>query len=66
MPTGGGQWIGWQLKQAGYEVVAGGGTDFVHQMQLAAITARRTVAVLSPSYFSSKFGEAEWRGRFRE
>jgi hypothetical protein len=63
------QWIGWQLKQAGYEVVLQAwdmvaGTDFVHEMQLATTTARRTVAVLSPSYFSSKFGEAEWRVAF--
>jgi hypothetical protein len=40
------------------------GTDFVHAMQLATTTARRTVAVLSPSYFSSEFGEAEWRVAF--
>ena len=40
------------------------GTDFLHQMQLATTTARRTVAVLSPAYFSSTFGEAEWRVAF--
>jgi tetratricopeptide (TPR) repeat protein len=63
------QWIGWQLTQAGYQVVLQAwdmvpGTDFVHEMQLATTTARRTVAVLSPSYFSSRFGEAEWRVAF--
>jgi tetratricopeptide (TPR) repeat protein len=63
------QWIGWQLNQDGYEVILQAwdmvpGTDFVHEMQVAATTARRTVAVLSPSYFSSKFGEAEWRVAF--
>ena len=63
------QWIAWQLKQAGYEVVLQAwdivpGTDFVHEMQRATTTARRTVAVLSPSYFTSTFGEAEWRVAF--
>jgi hypothetical protein len=63
------QWIGWQLEQAGYRVILQAwdmvpGTDFVHEMQLATTTARRTLAVLSPSYFSSKFGEAEWRVAF--
>ena len=38
--------------------------DFVHQMQQATSSAQRTVAVLSPAYFGSKFGEAEWRAAF--
>jgi hypothetical protein len=29
-------------------------------MQRATSTAARTIAVLSPAYFGSAFGEAEW------
>jgi tetratricopeptide (TPR) repeat protein len=63
------EWIAWQLKQAGSSVVLQAwdmvaGRDFVHEMQRATTTARRTVAVLSPAYFGSQFGEAEWRVAF--
>jgi tetratricopeptide (TPR) repeat protein len=40
------------------------GRDFVHEMQKATTTAKRTIAVLSPAYFTSQFGEAEWRVAF--
>ena len=33
-------------------------------MQKATTTAKRTIAVLSPAYFTSQFGEAEWRVAF--
>jgi tetratricopeptide (TPR) repeat protein len=33
-------------------------------MQQATTTAGRTMAVLSPAYFGSKFSEAEWRAAF--
>ena len=33
-------------------------------MQQATSTAGRTIAVLSPAYFGSKFSEAEWRAAF--
>jgi TIR domain len=33
-------------------------------MQEATISARRTIAVLSPAYFGSDFSEAEWRSAF--
>jgi hypothetical protein len=63
------EWIAWQLKQAGSSVVlqawdmlAGG--DFVHEMQRATTTATRTIAVMSPAYLTSQFGEAEWRVAF--
>ena len=63
------EWIGWQLKQAGLSVVLQAwdmlpGGDFVHEMQRATTTAGRTIAVLSPAYLSSQFGEAEWRVAF--
>jgi tetratricopeptide (TPR) repeat protein len=63
------EWIGWQLKQAGLSVVLQAwdmlpGGDFVHEMQRATTTAGRTIAVLSPAYLGSQFGEAEWRVAF--
>jgi hypothetical protein len=63
------EWIAGQLEDAGYSVVLqawdfGPGGDFVHQMQQATSMAGRTVAVLSPDYFRSRFGEAEWRAAF--
>jgi Tfp pilus assembly protein PilF len=63
------EWIAWQLKQDGASVVLQAwdmvpGRDFVHEMQKATTTAKRTIAVLSPAYFTSQFGEAEWRVAF--
>ena len=43
---------------------SGRAVDFVHQMQQATSSAARTIAVLSPAYFGSRFGEAEWRAAF--
>jgi TIR domain len=63
------EWIASQLEEAGYSTVLQAwdfrlGSDFLHQMQQATSTAQRTMAVLSPAYFGSKFGEAEWRAAF--
>jgi hypothetical protein len=58
-----------QLEAAGYSTVLQAwdfrpGSDFLHQMQQATTSAGRTIAVLSPAYFGSKFSEAEWRAAF--
>jgi tetratricopeptide (TPR) repeat protein len=63
------EWIAWQLKQEGSSVVVQAwdmvaGRDFVHEMHKATTKARRTIAVLSPAYLTSQFGEAEWRVAF--
>jgi tetratricopeptide (TPR) repeat protein len=63
------EWIAVQLETAGYTTVLQAwdfrpGSDFLHHMQQAATTAGRTIAVLSPAYFGSAFGEAEWRAAF--
>jgi tetratricopeptide (TPR) repeat protein len=63
------RWICVQLEQAGYSTVSQvldfrPGQDFVHAMQVAVTSATRTIAVLSPAYFESRFGEAEWRVAF--
>jgi tetratricopeptide (TPR) repeat protein len=63
------EWIAWQLEAAGYRTILQAwdfraGSDFLHEMQQATSTAKRTVAVLSPAYFGSRFGELEWRATF--
>ena len=63
------EWVAWQLSEAGYSVTLQAwdfrpGADFLHEMQRAATGARRTVAILSPGYLASEFGEAEWRAIF--
>jgi hypothetical protein len=63
------EWIAVQLEAAGYTTLLQAwdfrpGGDFLHQMQQATSTAGRTIAVLSPAYFGSAFGEAEWRAAF--
>jgi hypothetical protein len=63
------EWIAVQLEQAGYSTVLQAwdfrpGQDFLHEMQQATTSAGRTIAVLSPAYFGSQFGEAEWRAAF--
>jgi tetratricopeptide (TPR) repeat protein len=63
------EWIAVQLEAAEYTTVLQAwdfrpGKDFIHEMQQATSTAGRTIAVLSPAYFGSKFSEAEWRAAF--
>ena len=63
------EWIAVQLEAAGYTTVLQAwdfrpGSDFLHAMQQATSSAGRTIAVLSPAYFGSTFGEAEWRAAF--
>jgi tetratricopeptide (TPR) repeat protein len=63
------EWIAVQLETAGYVTWVQAwdfrpGSDFIHAMEQATSTAQRTVAVLSPAYFGSQFGEAEWRVAF--
>jgi tetratricopeptide (TPR) repeat protein len=63
------EWVAVQLEAAGYSTVLQAwdfrpGRDFLHEMQQATRSAGRTIAVLSPAYFGSQFGEAEWRAAF--
>ncbi|GIJ56444.1 hypothetical protein Vau01_039600 [Virgisporangium aurantiacum] len=58
-----------ELERVGYSTFVQSfdfrpGTDFVHRMQHATATSGRTIAVLSPAYLGSAFGEAEWRTAF--
>ena len=63
------EWIAVELERVGYTTFSQvldihPGQDFVHEMQRASSTAARTIAVLSPAYTRSEFGEAEWRAAF--
>jgi hypothetical protein len=63
------EWIAVQLEQVGYTTLLQAwdfrpGSDFVHEMHQSTTSAGRTIAVLSPAYFGSAFGEAEWRAAF--
>jgi TIR domain len=64
------EWIAVQLEAAGYTTMLQAwdfhpGDDFIHKMQHATTTTTaRTIAVLSPAYFASQFGEPEWRAAF--
>jgi hypothetical protein len=63
------EWIAVQLEAAGYTTVLQAwdfrpGGDFIRKMEQATSAARRTVAVLSPAYFGSAFGDVEWRAAF--
>jgi hypothetical protein len=58
-----------ELEAAGYTTLSQAldfrpGQDFVHKIQRAPEGAARTIAVLSPEYVESRFGEAEWRAAF--
>ena len=63
------EWVAWELEQAGYTTVLQAwdfvaGSNFAHAMQQAATAADHTLAVLSPAYLRSRFGEAEWLAAF--
>ena len=64
------EWIAWHLEEAGYHTMLQAwdflaGSNFVLEMDAAARQATRTIAVLSPDYFSSKFTRAEWAAAFK-
>src|SRR5215204_1832642 len=59
------------LNEAGYSTKLQArdfapGQDFVQEMQQAATSAARTIAVLSPAYFHSRFTGSEWAAAFAQ
>jgi hypothetical protein len=59
------EWIAWVLEEAGFSTVLqawdfAAGENFVARMQQASAEAKRTIAVLSPDYARSRWGEWEW------
>ena len=64
-------WMAWQLRAAGFSTVHQAwdfrpGANFVSEMKNALDGAVRTIAVLSPNYFNSGFGEDEWTAAFAD
>lgn len=65
------EWIAWQLEAAHFTSIIqawdfGAGSDFIEEMDHASQKARRTIAVISPDYFKSKFTKSEWHVAFAE
>jgi tetratricopeptide (TPR) repeat protein len=63
------EWIAWQLEAAGYSVIIQSwdfrpGSNFVLDMQSAAVQAARTIAVLSPDYLAALYTQPEWAAAF--
>ena len=63
------EWIATELEDAHYKTVIQAwdfapGSNFVLEMKKAAADAARTIAVISPRYLKSKFGQAEWAAAF--
>jgi tetratricopeptide (TPR) repeat protein len=60
-------WIGCTLEDAGYDVVLQAwdmrqaGRSVIGNIDEAAINCARTIAVISPEYFASKFTVPEWQ-----
>ena len=65
------EWIAWVLEEAKYKVFfqewdIRPGNNFVIEMQNAATSNNRTVAVLSNYYVVSKFTQPEWASAFSQ
>jgi hypothetical protein len=64
------EWIAWQLENlGGYTTVIQAwdfhaGSNFISEMQKAAVETHCTIAVLSPAFLTSPFTEAEWTSAF--
>ncbi|MBV9689626.1 MAG: tetratricopeptide repeat protein [Ktedonobacteraceae bacterium] len=64
------EWIAAQLEDVGYSTIIQAwdirpGMDFVQEMDKATRIAKRTIAVLSPDYFHSRYTPSEWHAAFR-
>ncbi len=60
-------WIAWVLEEAGYSVFFQDWDfkgNFVLEMNKAHAQSRRTIAVLSPDYLTSRFTAPEWAARW--
>ena len=59
------EWVAWTLEDEGHRATLQKwdfrpGGNFVLEMQKAAATAERTIAILSPDYLKSSFAAPEW------
>ncbi|MDQ3765454.1 MAG: toll/interleukin-1 receptor domain-containing protein [Actinomycetota bacterium] len=60
------EWIAWLLEEDGYRVLVQAwdlvaGSNWISRIDQGVQRAARTVAVLSPDYLSSVYGNAEWQ-----
>jgi len=65
------EWVAWHLEEAGNEVVIQAwdfrpGSNFVLEMDKATKEAKRTIAVLSPSYLDALYTHPEWAAAFAQ
>lgn len=63
------EWIAYILEEEGFTAVIQAwdfrpGSNFVLEMQRAAVGAARTVMILSPDYLNSQFASPEWAAAF--
>jgi tetratricopeptide (TPR) repeat protein len=63
------EWIAWQLEAERYSTIVQAwhfrpGDNFVQRMRDALEQADRTIAVVSPSYLASQYGNDEWTAAF--
>jgi signal recognition particle receptor subunit beta len=64
------EWIAWELEEAGYQVLVQAwdfvpGSHWTTQMREGIVGAQRTVAIISPHYLTSVYGQAEWEATYR-
>src|SRR3954470_17330511 len=62
-------WIAWVLEETGYTVFFQDWDftgNFVLEMDRAHTQSRRTIAILSPDYLTSRFTAPEWAARFAQ
>jgi TIR domain len=65
------EWIAWELQSAGYTTLLQAwdfvpGADDAREMEEAVRSAKQIIAVMSPAYFSSRYGEGEWQAAFAD
>ena len=65
------EWIAWQLEAGGYSAIIQAwdfrpASNFVLDMQSAAVQAARTIAVLSPDYLAALYTQPEWAAAFAQ
>ena len=63
------EWIAWQLEESGYTVAIQAwtfreGENFIAEIDRVLKETDRTLAVLSPRYFDSRYTRAEWTAAF--
>jgi signal recognition particle receptor subunit beta len=64
------EWIAWELEAAGYQVLFQKwdfvpGSHWTTRMREGIHGAERTLAILSPAYLTSVYGQAEWAAAYR-